>query len=75
VSFLHPEFHKREGTLMSSRNATRADFDYVISCIKNRLVNPLKYITHRVAFAEVKEQFETWLDPGAGVIKAIINNN
>ena len=26
ISFSHPEFHKREGTLMSSRNATRAGF-------------------------------------------------
>ncbi|MES2797039.1 MAG: zinc-binding alcohol dehydrogenase family protein, partial [Bacteroidota bacterium] len=26
----HPEFHKREATLMSSRNAVRADFEYVI---------------------------------------------
>ena len=29
-SFSHPEFHKRETTLMSSRNATRADFEQVI---------------------------------------------
>ncbi|HEY2725675.1 MAG TPA: zinc-binding alcohol dehydrogenase family protein, partial [Parafilimonas sp.] len=29
-SFNHPEFHKRETTLMSSRNATRADFAKVI---------------------------------------------
>ena len=27
ISFSHPEFHKREATLMSSRNATREDFD------------------------------------------------
>ena len=36
ISFNHPEFHKREGTLMSSRNATRNDFEYVIRCIKTR---------------------------------------
>lgn len=29
ISFSHPEFHKREGTLMSSRNATRKDFEHV----------------------------------------------
>lgn len=38
ISFSHPEFHKREGALMSSRNATRKDFEYVIECIKNRKV-------------------------------------
>lgn len=31
ISFSHPEFHKREATLMSSRNATRADFEHVIA--------------------------------------------
>jgi threonine dehydrogenase-like Zn-dependent dehydrogenase len=30
----HPEFHKREATLMSSRNATREDFEQVIQAIK-----------------------------------------
>jgi len=35
-SFSHPEFHKREATLMSSRNATRQDFEQVIYCMKER---------------------------------------
>jgi 2-desacetyl-2-hydroxyethyl bacteriochlorophyllide A dehydrogenase len=73
ISFSHPEFHKREATLMSSRNATRSDFEYVISCIKKGLVNPGNYITHRVGFSEVKNDFESWLDPATGVIKAMIS--
>ncbi len=40
ISFSHPEFHKREATLMSSRNATRADFEHVIRCIKNKQIDP-----------------------------------
>src|SRR5215213_2181147 len=55
ISFSHPEFHKRETSLMSSRNATREDFEHVIACMKKGLVNPLNYITHRVQFSEVKE--------------------
>src|SRR5690606_28176220 len=57
ISFSHPEFHKREGTLMSSRNATRADFEYVITCIKEGLVEPLKFITHRVVFDQIAGEF------------------
>lgn len=34
LSFNHPEFHKREGTLMSSRNAIREDFEHVITSMK-----------------------------------------
>ena len=70
ISFSHPEFHKREGTLMSSRNATRHDFEHVIACMKNKLVDPTTYITHRVTFDQVKENFDSWLNPANGVIKA-----
>jgi 2-desacetyl-2-hydroxyethyl bacteriochlorophyllide A dehydrogenase len=72
ISFSHPEFHKRESTLMSSRNATREDFEHVVDAIKKGLINPLMYITHRVKFNDLKEVFETWLEPSAGVIKAIV---
>jgi 2-desacetyl-2-hydroxyethyl bacteriochlorophyllide A dehydrogenase len=72
ISFSHPEFHKREATLMSSRNATRADFDLVISSLKNRLIDPLTYITHRVKFDRVKDEFPNWLKPENGVIKAMV---
>lgn len=71
-SFSHPEFHKRESTLMSSRNATRQDFEHVIACMKSGAVKPTNYITHRVAFDAVIEEFESWLNPANGVIKAIV---
>lgn len=72
ISFSHPEFHKREATLMSSRNATREDFEHVIASIKKGLVQPSNYITHRIAFEKVTNEFEGLLDPSNGVIKAII---
>ena len=72
LSFNHPEFHKREGTLMSSRNAIREDFEHVITSMKKEKVNPTTYITHRVLFDDVKDEFEHWLDPANGVIKAMV---
>jgi len=72
ISFSHPEFHKREGSLMSSRNATRQDFERVISWIKNGHIKPKQFITHRVHFDEVKNVFKNWLDPASGVIKATV---
>jgi 2-desacetyl-2-hydroxyethyl bacteriochlorophyllide A dehydrogenase len=73
ISFSHPEFHKREGTLMSSRNATRQDFEHVITSMKKGEVDPTTYITHRVVFDEVKNEFESWLNPANGVIKAMVS--
>ncbi len=72
ISFSHPEFHKRETTLMSSRNATRQDFNHVMDAMKKGWVNPTTYITHPVKFSGLTEVFETWLDPSTGVIKAVV---
>jgi 2-desacetyl-2-hydroxyethyl bacteriochlorophyllide A dehydrogenase len=72
ITFSHPEFHKREATLMSSRNATRPDFEAVVAAVKSGSVNPITYITHRVLFNQVKDEFESWLDPATGVVKAVI---
>ncbi len=73
ISFSHPDFHKREATLMSSRNATRADFEHVIASMKQGLVDPTTYITHRVGFDQIKTEFSNWLDPAHGVIKAMVD--
>ncbi len=70
--FSHPEFHKRETTLMSSRNATKEDFNFVIKCIKSGLINPKAYITHTLQFSEVKDEFKNLINPENHVIKAII---
>jgi 2-desacetyl-2-hydroxyethyl bacteriochlorophyllide A dehydrogenase len=75
IAFSHPEFHKREATLMSSRNATRQDFELVINSIKSGIVKPALYITHRVGFDEVSNAFSGWLNPANGVIKAMIEFN
>lgn len=72
ITFNHPEFHKREATLMSSRNATRSDFEHVIASMKAGLIDPTAYITHRVGFDQVRDDFKTWLDPANGVIKAMV---
>ncbi|MEI9944481.1 MAG: zinc-binding alcohol dehydrogenase family protein [Chitinophagaceae bacterium] len=72
ISFSHPEFHKREGTLMSSRNATRPDFEYVLECMTKKEIIPVSYITHRVIFDDVVQEFWKWLNPANGVIKAMV---
>ncbi|MDB5242875.1 MAG: alcohol dehydrogenase [Spirosoma sp.] len=72
ISVSHPEFHKREATLMSSRNATRADFEQVIASLKTGKIDPTTYISHRVGFDQVNDEFANWLNPANGVIKAMV---
>jgi 2-desacetyl-2-hydroxyethyl bacteriochlorophyllide A dehydrogenase len=71
IKFSHPEFHKRESTLMSSRNAVKEDFEFVINCLKNNYIDPTTFITHKTSFDKLKEDFVSWLNPESGVIKAL----
>ena len=71
-SFNHPEFHKRETTLRSSRNATREDFDQVVENIRSGTLNVAALISHRLPFDSLTEIFPQLLDPQMGVIKAIV---
>ncbi|NOU68743.1 alcohol dehydrogenase catalytic domain-containing protein [Paenibacillus sp. LMG 31461] len=72
IAFHDPDFHKRELTLMGSRNATMEDFDTVRSALKTGSIDIERYITHRASFEEMVEQFETWLKPESKVIKAMV---
>lgn len=72
ISFSHPEFHKREATLMSSRNASKQDFAQVISYLQSGQVVVGNYITHRYDFEAIAENFKQISQPENACIKAII---
>lgn len=72
ITFSDPEFHKRETTLLGSRNATRADFEYVMAAMRAGDV-PDALITHRMTLSEVPEKFAGLTNPAAGVVKAMIS--
>jgi 2-desacetyl-2-hydroxyethyl bacteriochlorophyllide A dehydrogenase len=72
ISFSHPEFHKREATLMSSRNATIADFDYVMDLFRSGKMEAGMFISHRFGKNQVLDIFTKINAPGAQVIKSMI---
>lgn len=72
ISFSDPEFHKRETTLLGSRNATTEDFETVLSAMRAGQVPTAALNTHRMALADVPAHFATLLDPKQGVVKAIV---
>ena len=72
VAFSDPEFHKRELTLMGSRNATREDFAEAADAIAAGGVDIGRYVTHRAGFADMIERFGDWLKPESNVIKAMV---
>jgi 2-desacetyl-2-hydroxyethyl bacteriochlorophyllide A dehydrogenase len=72
ISFPDPEFHKRETTLMGSRNATAEDFELVAQAMRDGLVPTEALHTHSARLADLPQTFARWLEPSAGVIKAIV---
>lgn len=72
VNFNDPNFHKRELTLMASRNAHPADFPRIIDLIETGRIDTTPWITHRGRFCEVPDRFPSWTKPETGVIKAIV---
>ena len=73
LSFPHaPALHRRELTIMGSRNALTHDFARIIRLIEDGTINTGPWITHRAKFDDMIAEFPTWLKPETGVIKAIV---
>jgi 2-desacetyl-2-hydroxyethyl bacteriochlorophyllide A dehydrogenase len=72
VTFNDPNFHRRELTLLASRNAQPEDFARIIGLIEAGKIDTTPWITHRGTFAEVVRKFPAWTKPETGVIKAMI---
>ena len=73
ITFNDPEFHKRETTLLGSRNATPEDFETVLAAMRAGQVPVAALNTHRMTLAEVPERFASLLDPAQGVVKALVD--
>jgi alcohol dehydrogenase len=68
-----PAMHRRELTLLASRNALPGDFTRIIQLIEQGTINTDRWITHHGKFEDVPEMFPTWTDPESGVLKAVIH--
>jgi threonine dehydrogenase-like Zn-dependent dehydrogenase len=72
VTFTDSEFHRREMTLLSSRNGIADDFAWVIDQIERGNIDTTPWVTHRAPFADMIDAFPSWLDPSNKVIKAVV---
>jgi 2-desacetyl-2-hydroxyethyl bacteriochlorophyllide A dehydrogenase len=72
ITFSDPEFHKRETTLLASRNATPEDFEAVVEAMRQGRVPTDALNTHQAALSDLIQALPGWMEPQAGVIKAIV---
>jgi 2-desacetyl-2-hydroxyethyl bacteriochlorophyllide A dehydrogenase len=70
VSFDDPLFHRRELTLLASRNSC-GDFPRIIRMIEDGQIDTTPWVTHRLGLAEVPRAFAGLRDQ-PGLVKAMI---
>jgi len=71
VTFNDPNFHRRELTLMATRNAMPETFDSVLRLMESGAVDTSPWITHRLGLGDVVDQFAD-LQGTPGLVKAMI---
>lgn len=72
VTFPDPMFHRKEVSLLASRNAVSDTFTFIINAMEAGRIDTTPWITHRSSLATVADNFPNWLDPANGLVKAII---
>lgn len=73
LSFPDPEFHKREATLIASRNALEEDFRHVMDCMARGLVPVEAIATHRTTLDGAATDLPKWAADRGTVMKALIH--
>jgi 2-desacetyl-2-hydroxyethyl bacteriochlorophyllide A dehydrogenase len=72
ITFSDPFFHRREITLLASRNSTAREFHHIIDQARAGRIDTTSWITHRVAAAGMIDEFDGWLQPDSGLVKAMV---
>ncbi|TMM56760.1 zinc-binding alcohol dehydrogenase family protein [Maribacter algarum] len=73
LTFKHPAIHAKETSILCSRNAALEDFEHVISVLESGIFPVESFITHNVDYTDMIANFNSWVNPATGVIKATVN--
>ena len=73
ITFNDPYFHSHELTLLATRNATGADFGWVIDTLAAGQVSVAGWDTHHATPETLVNEFPSWILPETGVIKAMLS--
>lgn len=72
IGFPDPEFHKRETTLLASRNALSADFQRVVSSIEAGKIPTDALLTHTFPAIEAPQRVPELIASADSVLKAMV---
>jgi 2-desacetyl-2-hydroxyethyl bacteriochlorophyllide A dehydrogenase len=72
LSFSDAELHRKEVTLLASRNATREDFDTVVNAMRGGKIPTALIKTHSCTLEELPAKMPGWAHDRAGLVKAMV---
>lgn len=70
-----PEFHKKETTMMGSRNATKEDFIKVSGLMAQKKITANMMLSHRYDFNRLADNYESQVINNKSLIKGVISFN
>ncbi len=73
VSLFDPDLHRREATILASRNSTPAEHHTVLEAMESGRIDVGAWPTDFVKPGEMAARFPAWLHRQAGVVKAVID--
>lgn len=73
LTFANPTIHRKELTILASRNATREDFEGVLRGMRSGATDPRAWITHRTDLHGALDEFPGWARGQAGLVKALVD--
>jgi hypothetical protein len=72
-SFHDPDFHRKELSILASRNAQSADFKRIINHMEKGEIDTTPWITHQASLEEMIAVFPSWLLSESRVVKAMVH--
>jgi 2-desacetyl-2-hydroxyethyl bacteriochlorophyllide A dehydrogenase len=73
VSLFDPDIHRREATILSSRNSTAPEHHRVLQLMESGEIDVGAWPTECARRAIMPERFPAWLHREAGVVKAVVD--
>ena len=72
LSIFDPDLHRREATILASRNSTPTEHHRVLQLMESGQVDVSSWPTERARPEVMAERFPVWLRREAGIVKAVI---
>lgn len=73
ISLFDPDLHRREATILASRNSTPAEHHRVLEAMESGAIDVTPWPTECAPRATMHQRFPAWLHREAGVVKAVVD--